>query len=994
MHRESGTESPSKPSAGEGIAGDLEAVARAVSRPYDLVEQIRINRLTEALFGSTTEQRLGRFLIKGTLGSGGMGTVLEAHDETLDRKVALKLLHGGADDQRLLREAQALARLSHSNVVQVHEIGDIEGRMFIAMELVPGQTLRSWQQGPRTWRECLDVYMQAGRGLAAAHAQGLVHRDFKPANCILDQTGCAKVLDFGLARDVTVLSDVEFSSSDDEVGETDEERDMPCIDIRGAGSRESASVGSALMQELTRTGTVLGTIAYMAPEQLMGRTIDARGDQFSFCVALYEALYGVRPFLGTTVFGLLHEINQQQPAKPDPQLQRPAVPRWVREVVLRGLRVSPTERFPSMAALLDEFERIPRRRRLVRGAAAGLGALVVAMGAALVWPEPNLCEAVANAEVPAWTSDRRTAVREGILGTKLPFAPTVWEQVEVGLDAYAGDWQRARVDACHAVHDTRTITERTYDLELACLDGHMRRMSALTEQLTISDPRTVAKAAHAVRALPSSATCLDAEELHIHAAAVPEHLAELDLQVRAAVDDAWALYQAGRNPEGLEAIEGALEQAGILPPNSATRAHALLVRGLLHQSSRRMVEARRDLTEAIEIAEGARDVPLQLDILQPLVRLAAFERDGSAAQAWLAHARGKLPLIVDRTRRGLELRYAEAYAEHRTGNTTEAEAQLEQVIADYRRVDPDGSVWQVRAQKILGEIRYARNDVEGALSAYHAALDMARAVGAPREVAAVLHDIGLAETDRGNFSDARDHLTQAHELTVSILGEGTAVGINTRTALALACVREGDIDAALEEARAARRELTQASEVSPALRGQIMMMSGALSQSAGRCEDAIKFMDQAHEALSSMPEPDHLELAMVDSNRADCLSELGLHEEAIGGYQRALAVLTQRARGEDIRWVFPLLGLGRLEVKRGNAAGAIASLERALVIQSNGPSNPEILASIHWHLGRALVESDRDHDRGMALVTEGRSGFAALGRGFFVSEIDAWRSAR
>jgi serine/threonine-protein kinase len=147
-------------------------------------------------------QRLGRYVVLGELGRGGMGTVLEAFDRTLDRRVALKLLHGGIDEEhttRLLREAQALAKLSHPNVVQVYEVGEAEGnRTFIAMELVQGRSLREWlaREPPPSWRERVQVYLQAGEGLAAAHARGLVHRDFKPSNVMLRANGEAVVLDF------------------------------------------------------------------------------------------------------------------------------------------------------------------------------------------------------------------------------------------------------------------------------------------------------------------------------------------------------------------------------------------------------------------------------------------------------------------------------------------------------------------------------------------------------------------------------------------------------------------------------------------------------------------------------------------------------------------------------------------------------------------------------------------------------------------------------
>ncbi|MCA9709545.1 MAG: serine/threonine protein kinase, partial [Myxococcales bacterium] len=243
--------------------------------------------------------QVGRYLVIDPLGAGGMGEVFSAYDPQLDRRIALKLVRPSSREdarhtrERLLREAQALAKLSHPNVVAVYDAGTHGSRVFIAMEYVEGRTMRDWiaqtakelEPGQR-WREALALMVQAGRGLAAAHAQGLVHRDFKPANVMVSDDGRVRVLDFGLARRFGELSL-------DESGPIDLEPRRESLDGT-SGSRSSLSL------QLTQTGMVMGTPSYMAPEQFYGGSIDERTDQFSFCVVLYRALFGERPFAGKT----------------------------------------------------------------------------------------------------------------------------------------------------------------------------------------------------------------------------------------------------------------------------------------------------------------------------------------------------------------------------------------------------------------------------------------------------------------------------------------------------------------------------------------------------------------------------------------------------------------------------------------------------------------------------------------------------------------------
>ncbi|TMQ22517.1 MAG: hypothetical protein E6J91_01185, partial [Deltaproteobacteria bacterium] len=300
---------------------------------------------------------VGRYEICEVLGAGAMGVVYRARDPELDRAVAIKVVRTGdaarSSGARLLREAQAMARLRHPNVVPIFDVGPAQDAVFVAMPLLEGGTLRGWlNAGGRSFDQVLDHFIAAGRGLAAAHAAGLVHRDFKPDNVLLGADGEVQVADFGLAR------------------------------LAGHDVPPRSDTGSHGSDGLSQTGDVVGTPAYMSPEQLRGRPSDGRADQFSFCVALWEGVFGQRPFprLPPGTPDPLHVRLEAITAGPVAPSRRDR-PAWVAQVLMRGLAEDPVRRWPTMQALLDAIaaHRAPRRwpRRLAIAAAA--------IGVAVAW---------------------------------------------------------------------------------------------------------------------------------------------------------------------------------------------------------------------------------------------------------------------------------------------------------------------------------------------------------------------------------------------------------------------------------------------------------------------------------------------------------------------------------------------------------------------------------------------------------------------------------
>jgi tetratricopeptide (TPR) repeat protein len=339
----------------------------------------------------SSRKQVGRYALVRVLGSGGMGAVYEAHDTELDRRVAIKLLRERFSDEsswrRLRREAQAMAKLAHPNVVSVFDVAVAEGQPYLTMELVDGVTLTAWlRERSRTWRQILDTFAAAGRGLAAAHAVGIVHRDFKPDNVLVSRSGRVCVTDFGIA----------------------------------AGELDASARG------------VTGTPAYMAPEQMSLSPFDARADVFSFCVALYEALYGTRPFTGRTLSELRDAIVAQEANPPT----RRGAPACVKDALSRGLRALPDERFSTMDALLSALDPAPRARVKRRALLACFLVLAACAG------------------VFAWRLEARRAATRALL---LPSGPTRVAVVVVDAIGDGAADAVARIVAAGVAVDPRVV---------------------------------------------------------------------------------------------------------------------------------------------------------------------------------------------------------------------------------------------------------------------------------------------------------------------------------------------------------------------------------------------------------------------------------------------------------------------------------------------------------------------------------------------------------
>ena len=550
--------------------------------------------------------RLGRYHILQLLGAGGMGAVYAAYDSVLDRRVALKLLRAPSAraherlGMRLEREAQAMAKLAHPNVVAVHDVGSAGGQLFVAMEYVDGSTLRQWLRAePRTWSQIRDMFVQAGRGLSAAHAAGLVHRDFKPDNVLIGLDGRARVADFGLARAL----------------EGGPPPPLP---------REEAPDSPIRVEmQITADGMLVGTPRYMAPEQLRGDVAGARADQFAFAVALYEALYGQRPFAPDEPFARLNAIELGQVREPR---DARGAPEWVWAALRPALSNDPQLRHASMDVLLEALLQDAMRPRTGWRTAAAVVAGIAAVAGAAGWAlRPDLrCQGAPALLEGTWDAPRRASV-VAALGGQSERA----ERTAAALDGYAREWAAMHQEACTAARIRGDQTLATMELRMACLERRRKDLGYLVALLVEPDPALGAQAVDAALGLPAIRSCADTSALSDRAP-LPA-----DPAARAAIDalseqlsEVNALRLAGRYPESLGRLvllEAESARLGYRP----LQAEVLFQRGLVLDRSGRQADAQRALVEASYAAEAGRDDALKTSIVGRLAmvsgRLGRFE---------------------------------------------------------------------------------------------------------------------------------------------------------------------------------------------------------------------------------------------------------------------------------------------------------------------------------------------------------------------------------
>lgn len=749
-------------------------------------------------------QRIGEFTLLQRLGEGGMGVVFAAWSHKLARKVALKLPTRGLTDEvraRIVREAQSLAQVDHPNVVQIFEIGEQGGLLFIAMELVEGVTLRAWQSdAARGWRELVYMYLQAGRGLAAAHRQGLIHRDFKPSNTLVDREGRVRLIDFGLAR------------------MRDTSRDLaPTVEEHTSGPEFVLS-------------SRCGTPRYMAPELYeTGATVDARSDQYSFCVALWEALLGELPDFRRT-------IPADAPRK---------LPGWLVRALRRGLAERREDRYLAMDDLLADLGRglAPPRRPLA--AAVVAGALAAATGAAVAAVQSaSSCPAPAALAAELWPAEARAAVQQSV-PEAMPVETWFSAQVEAWADASAavcrGDAGPARASAELCLGERRRAL------------GDVAATIAAGAAAGWDAARWDARLALWDRALAPAADCTDPRRL----AQAPAAPAAFDLSEVTWLEDrlhAGAARVRAGDPDGAEVPLQQARAAATALGDPWRRAEAELQLGIAALGRGDDRSARARFEAASGDAEAAGDDFLAADAWRWLTFVAARSADPDDALQLLPHAEAKLRRIDQAGGpRMVDLQLSAAWAELRAGDPDSAHGRLARALARTSGVD------EALAPRVLrhhAEQAHQRGQHAAAvdLARQALALQLRREGESARAVADTRQSLARYQLAAGLAAEAEDQLRAA--LASPAFDGDPRERASSHLHLATIFYSRGDLDAAAAAAEQAERHFAAVADKAAARAERVALakLRGDLSLEAGAPTAALRRYAAAEALAGDLPE--------------------------------------------------------------------------------------------------------------------------------------------
>jgi tetratricopeptide (TPR) repeat protein len=911
-------------------------------------------------------ERLGRFEVRGRLGRGAMGVVVRALDPVLGREVAIKVLRpealgrsGGARARaRLVREAQAMAKIKHPNVVTVHEVDAAGDQVHVVMEHVEGRTLRAFCEERRgRGAEILEAFVQAGQGLLEVHRAGLVHRDFKPDNVLVGADGRVRVTDFGL---------VGLAEGEDGEGASDD----------GAADVEAV---------LTRGGALLGTPAYMAPEQHQRRPADARADQFAFCVSLWEALAGERPFAGGTYDEIRASVLAGRTREPP---RGASIPARIRRVLERGLAVDPGARYPDMASLLAELARDPaasRRRALTAAGALAIAGLA-AIGIARIVAPPSRCQGGAAQIEGAWGGVAKAKVRAAFLGTGKPYAEDTYRRVEGALDERARAWIAMYTDSCQATHERGEQSAELLDLRTACLAQRRSEIGALAALLgQAEDTSVLDRAVSATGALPPLEACADAAALRAAAPLPSDPAARAAIEAaRARLAEAHARLSAGKGVEAEPIAAGVLAEAERIGwAELRAEAGAALGRARAERDPKGAEAALRD---AVMLAGKAKDDRLVAETLIELVHLVGYVQqrfaEGLALETAAAGAVERVggdPLL----RAKLLLQSTKVLSEQ--GALARALEKSREALAIYERSLGPDALPVADAQERTGNTLARLDRYEEAHAHLARALEARQKALGPDhpQVGQTMSNLGNTLMKRGRLDEAASLQRQALALLERALGPDHVRVANTLGNLALVLENQKKLDEALAchlRALAIREKVLGPNHGDVAL---TLNNIGVVHDARGKYAEAAAAYERSLAVQEKISGPEHPAVAETLVNIGASLVLQGKREEAIARFEEAIAIWDKRGDADADGLAIALTSLGEAHLEARRPAPALPPLERALAIRERNARDrdPLDLAATRLVLATALGEGGGDRRRAIALAKLSREAWASGGEG-------------
>jgi eukaryotic-like serine/threonine-protein kinase len=935
---------PGRPDGPDERPSRAWAGARAKGAPPPLIEDFESRRIraecARTLFGDPAPDPLDidRFRLTGTLGHGGQGVVFRAFDPNLGREVALKLLADGSKrkEDQVLREARTLARISHDNVIKIFESGlDEDGRPFIVMELVEGTDLGTWlATAPHRWHEVVETFVAAGRGLNAAHERGIVHRDFKPRNVLVGHDGSVKVVDFGIA----------------------------------------ASPDRVRPPEDTVASPVVGTLPYMAPEQLAGQAPDALGDQYSFCVALFEALYSYHPHRNESGFKADGATTSPSPGRGPYPGAHGRVPKYFKGVVTRGLKRDPKARYAGMKELLDALARGPWWRRTFPRAV-----MLVAFGASatavLIGRPPSVPTSCIEYQSAAseW-SELREQLAQSIEADESSTISRSFGVVDTMLQRHAQRLDDAHAETCSALAQGPTEATSAYR-QLGCLDYSRDSIARITREVSSLEPQQLVSIPDRLGVLQSINDCrlpLQAMERCDPWVDSPGH-EDVSSTIETTLADARAAAIGGDYERGLGLVQDAIALASE-PALRPQLAQAYVEQGRLAFEGEQLGLAVSALMQARALAEREGCDRLNAEALTLLSKALVLQRGDSAALAdsWSMLALDKLERVGAQGRllasglgaRGLVLNLG-------AGAAAAADGFHLQAIGIQEGLLPD-------AQLELSDSLLNRGSTLARLSRLDDAIEvLERGIALRTELLGDQHptlqklyyQLGLRRMEQGQLDEADRLLTLALSLVETGLGQPSRRQGEIHLALAKLHERRQDLRGALGFAHKAKGAFDQALAPDHLLTSDALETIGQLLIASGEPEQGLTHLERAQELMGASPQAKPEDRAILGFKLGSAYAHAGRWNDALERYQDARRILQGASLppGDDaLAYANFYLGEALLQLDR--VGEAVAPLEAAIAAWTPVSDKGEMLAFSRWLLGKARCWSGQAA-QGRALVT-------------------------